>query len=308
MCIFCSIRSLSFSAVFVTASLNSVDIAHTENSIDDSGIGNGLFSAVDGVNATVQLTGGVLDGAANGMLVASVSTPLPYLQSLGFQLDLAIGQYDGVAGSDSGAAAGHLFWRNPEMGMLGAYADYGVINSFHFGRIGFEGSKYIGSWSVDVLLGMEFGQNVLTRFVDEVDISYNFNENFKVSIGHRLTSRGHMGNVGFEKQFYATENVAWSVTGLAEAGEDSFTQAFLGLKATFGRNGATTLQQRDRSRSVKVRIPRNLASITQCGNVDAPFRDPQWMYDVGLVSQLNTTHCASKTGIRKRSSTAIFNP
>jgi hypothetical protein len=242
------------------------------------------------------------------MLVGSVATPLPYLSSLGFQLDLAIGKYDGVSGTDTGAAAGHLFWRNPDVGMLGAFADFGNINSLHYGRIGVEGAKYHGSWTLNVMFGMEFGQNVLTRFVDEVDISYHFNENFKASIGHRLTARGHLGNIGFEKQFYARKNIAWSVFGLAEAGEDNFTQAFLGVKASYGSKGAGSLQTRDRSKGVRIRIPRNLASITRCGEVDKPFRDPQWLYDIKLVSQLNNIHCASKSDINKRSSTGAFRP
>ena len=294
--------------VFTAASLSAVEVAHTENHVDNDRFENSVSGAVDGINASVSLSGGTLDGVANGMLVASVTAPLPYLSSLGFQLDVALGQYDGVSRSDSGGAAGHLFWRNPDVGMLGLFADFGNVTSFHFGRIGVEGAKYIGPWTIDVMLGMEFGQNVLTRFVDEVDVSYNFNENFKASIGHRLTSRGHMGNIGFEKQFYASQNVAWSMFGTAEAGEDDFSQVFLGVKAAYSANGAVTLQQRDRSRSVKIRLPRNLASITQCGKVDTPFRDPQWLYDLGLVSQLNTNYCASSSEINELSSTGIFKP
>ncbi len=264
--------------------------------------------AVDGYNLSVNLSGGSLDGVNSAMLVGSLSTPIPYFTRFGFQLDLALGKYDGVSGTDSGGAAGHLFWRDPQIGMLGIFADFGNINAIHFGRLGFEGARYYGPWTIEVLLGMEFGQNVLTRFVDEVDISYNFNENFKVSVGQRLTSRGHMANIGFEKQFAAYENVSWSIYGVAEAGEDDFNQAFLGVKASYGSAGAKSLQERDRSQGVKVRLPRNLASITQCGKVDTPFRDPQWLYDIALVSQLNTKNCASKSEINALSSTGIFKP
>ena len=180
MCVLCNLKSLSLLTVFTAASLSVVDVAHTENHVDNNRFENSASGAVDGINASVSLSGGTLDGVANGMLVASVATPLPYLSSLGFQLDLAIGQYDGVSGTNSGGAAGHLFWRNPDVGMLGLFADFGNINSFHFGRIGVEGAKYIGPWTVDIMLGMEFGQNVLTRFVDEVEVSYNFNENFRI--------------------------------------------------------------------------------------------------------------------------------
>ena len=286
----------------------SCPLAIGEDAISVERFDNVSDIAVDGINGSLSLTGGSLGGAVDGLLVASVSAPVPYLASLGFQFDFASGRYDGVTGSVARAAAGHLFWRNPAVGMLGIFSDYGKLNSLHFGRLGIEGALYHGPWTIDGMLGMEFGQNVLTRFVDEIDISYNFNKNFKASVGHRITARGHMGNIGFEKQFAAYENVAWSIFGTAEAGEDDFSQAFLGVKASFGSNGAGSLEERDRSKGVKVRIPSNLASITQCGKVDTPFRDPQWLHDIKLVHQHNSTHCASKSDINKRSSTGIFKP
>ncbi len=242
------------------------------------------------------------------MVVGSVSSPILFFPSFGAQFDLAAGRYDGIVVSQSLAAAGHVFWRNPQIGMFGLYVDYGKLAPLHLGRLGIEAALYGDNWTIEALLALEFGQYVRTRLVDEIDISYYFNENFKASIGHRLTSRGNMVNAGFEKQFASFGGGAWSLFGEAEAGQDSFHRVSAGIRFAFGFGDAETLLQRDRANGVRIRIPRNLASITQCGFVDVPFSDPQWLHDIGLVSRLNTTTCGSKSYISGVSSTGIFNP
>ena len=265
-------------------------------------------NAVDGFNASLGFMGSSLDGTANGMITASFATPLPYTTSFGFQADLAFGYYDGNTTSSSTAGAGHLFWRDPEKGMIGAYADWALLGIYHSGRIGIEASRYIGPWSIDGMVGMEFGQNVYTKLIDEVDISYHFDENFKASIGHRLTSRGHMANIGFEKQFGEFRGSALSVFGEAEVGEDNFTQAFAGIKIALGHESGSTLMQRDRQSGVRVRIPRNLSSISQCGKLDKAFDPPKWLESIGLVSKATSNLCASKSQINDLSSSGPFKP
>ena len=56
--------------------------------------------------------------------------------------------------------AGHLFWRDPSLGMVGLYADFGELSPIHYGRLGIEGSYYSEDWSIDALIGFEYGQNV----------------------------------------------------------------------------------------------------------------------------------------------------
>ena len=157
---------------------------------------------------------------------------------------------------------------------------------------------------------MEFGQNVYTKFVDEIDVSYYVDDNTKVSLGHRFTARGNVINAGFEKQFGDMAGSALSVFAEAEAGEDDFYQVFAGIKASFGSGGAKTMIGRDRASGVRIRIPRNLASITQCANVDNPFPAPSWLTNIHLITPGSTTEtlCASKRSLNRVSSTGIFKP
>jgi hypothetical protein len=219
--------------------------------------------AVDGINFKLGVITGAIGGNTNHMFIGSVTTPMPFFNSFGAQLDLGAGIYR--EDFTSAAAGLHLFYRDPDKGLLGIYGDWGYVNPEHAGRLGVEAAAYMGRWSLDVFAGVQFGQHVNTEFVDEIDLGYYFTDNFRGAVGHRLISRGHVANISFE---YMPENAAgWSIYGEAEAGEDEYHSAWLGLRYSFGQSSANTLIERDRSADPLVRIPRNLASVTRCGDI-----------------------------------------
>ncbi|MFZ1813833.1 MAG: hypothetical protein WBO55_02850 [Rhizobiaceae bacterium] len=224
--------------------------------------------AVDGINFKASAITGVIGGYTNHMFLASVATPLPYLDQFGAQLDFGIGNYR----SDyiSAAAGLHLFWRDPSVGLVGIYGDWGYVNPEHAGRVGLEASMYNGNWTLEGVAGVTFGQHVLTQFFDEVDLAYYFTDNFRASIGHRLTTRGNVGNISFEYMPELGAGNGWSIYGEAEAGEDDYSGAWIGLRYSFGTSSASTLKARDRTADPTVRIPRNLASVTRCGDIQDP--------------------------------------
>ncbi|MGI9399663.1 MAG: hypothetical protein ACR2O0_00285 [Rhizobiaceae bacterium] len=243
--------------------------------------------AVDGINFKASVLGGAIGGHSNHMFVLSASAPIPYFSQFGAQLDLGIGKYR--SDYTSAAAGLHLFWRDPSIGMFGIYGDWGYVNPEHAGRTGFEASLYMDRFTLDVFVGKQYGQHVYTQIVDEVDLSYYFTDNFRGSIGHRLTSRGNVGNISFE---YMPESTSgWSIFGEAETGEDDYHGAWLGLRYSFGTGKANTLLERDRTADPIVRIPRNIASVTQCGDLPNPKKSTWWR---SRMSNL----CASKDEIR----------
>jgi hypothetical protein len=228
--------------------------------------------AVDGLNFNIGAVAGVFTDNSNAMFLATVATPIPYFSQFGAQTDLAIGSY--AHDYISSAAALHIFWRDPSIGMLGAYGDWAYVNPEHAGRVGAEGAIYLDRWSIDFFAGVQFGQHVLTEFVDEIDVSYYFTDNFKGAFGQRLTSRGNTGTLSFE---YMPEN--WggvSVYGQGEAGEDDYYAAWFGVRYAFGTGSAKTLIERDRQGQAMVRIPRNIASVTQCGMLPEPLQGDWW--------------------------------
>jgi hypothetical protein len=248
--------------------------------------------AVDGVNFKASALTGVIGGYGNHMFVLSAATGIPYFSQFGAQLDLGIGNYR----SDyiSSAAGLHLFWRDPSVGLLGIYGDWGYVNPEHAGRVGVEAAFYLDRWTLDIFAGKQFGQHVYTKFVDEVDLSYYFTDNLRGSIGHRLISRGHVGNVAFE--FMPQGSNGWSVFAEAEAGEDDYYGAWVGLRYSFGTSPANTLLERDRTADAIVRIPRNIASVTQCGTL--PHSNPETWWRAEM-----TNLCASEEEIHAEGAT-----
>lgn len=259
-------------------------------------------AAVDGINYEFSILGGslqrnVLGSASNAMFTTSIATPIPYFsESFGAQVDLGIGIYDGDFTS---AAAGlHLFWRDPSVGAIGIYGDWGYVDPEHAGRVAGEFAFYNDRWSLDILAGIQFGQHVYTDFVDEVDLSYYATDNTRLSIGHRLTSRGHVGNLAFEHLMDDGGLAGWSLFGEIEAGEDNYVGGFGGVRYAFGSQNSTTLIERDRQSSLTVRIPRNLASVSQCGRLDTIIPE------TSLRSAISTL-CASEDEINALSSAGI---
>ncbi len=258
-------------------------------------------AAVDAVNFELSVLGGayqrnVLGTASNAMFVASVATPFPGFANFGAQLDGAVGIYDGDFTSAAGGL--HLFYRN-EKGLIGIYGDWAYTNPEHGGRVGVELSSYHDRWSIDALLGFQFGQHFESEFIDEVDISYYATDDFRVSIGHRLTSRGNVGNISFEHLLTDQGFDGISVFGEIEAGEDDYVGGFGGIRYAFGSN-ANTLIERDRQSSVNVRIPRNLTSVTQCGNLDVPRPATSLRAEQSnLCASEDEINAVSSTGISK---------
>lgn len=263
----------------------------------------GTGSSVDALNFELSVLGGafqrnVLGSASNVMFTGSVASPIPSFEKFGVQVDAAIGVYDG---SFTGAAAGlHLFWRDPSTGLIGIYGDWSYVNPEHAGRVGGELAFYNGQWSLDILAGIQFGQHVFTEFIDEVDLSYYFTDNTRGSIGHRYISRGSVGNVSFEHLMNEQGYDGWSVFGELEAGEDNYVAGWGGVRYAFGST-ATTLIERDRQSSVNVRIPRNIASVTQCGDLDVPIPATSLRSEISnLCSSEDEINARSTTGIAKK--------
>ena len=69
---------------------------------------------------------------------------VPLGSRYGLQVDGATGK---LGGSGFASTAGHLFWRDPSVGLLGGYASYTHWNSFggvNLAKYGVEGAWYAG--------------------------------------------------------------------------------------------------------------------------------------------------------------------
>jgi len=117
--------------------------------------------AVDGINAKIDGFGGG-GNHTNGFDGTSGSLSVPLAQQWGLQIDGGVGSDKGI-GAYGGA--GHLFWRDPSSGLLGAYGSYSHWNgietatfghiSANTGRFAAEGEYYWSRWTLSGLVGVE---------------------------------------------------------------------------------------------------------------------------------------------------------
>ncbi len=217
--------------------------------------------AVDGINFKLSALGGTMADNSEFAGVASVTLPLFNLHSYGMQIDLAAGSWDGRS---TYAGAAHFFWRDPDRALVGIYGEWNYISPEHVGRIGLETELYRGNWTVEGLLAGQFGQNVFTELVGDVNLAYYFTPDLRGALGYRRHARGDVATASFEYQFPSSGSTALSVFAHAEFGNDDYHAALGGVKVAFGTGSATTMIERHRTTDPHVKLPLYLSSVTRC--------------------------------------------
>ncbi|MCC6946508.1 MAG: hypothetical protein IT539_01960 [Bradyrhizobiaceae bacterium] len=202
--------------------------------------------AVDGINWKGEAFGGVFDDDGFGGIKGAVTIPLS--TQYGFQLDGILG---GVRGDLFGQVAGHWFWRDPNVGLLGLYASYthlDDIGGVHAAHAGVEFERYHGPWTLQGVLGVEGGNSksaligplihsydVKTRFFDQINLHYYYTDNARLTIGHRYLGGKHALALGGEWAIPLAPRTLGAFSLEGRIGEDNYTGVWAGLKVYFGQ-------------------------------------------------------------------------
>lgn len=115
--------------------------------------------AVDGFNWNFDALAGSI--AHLGIVGGAAAFTIPVGRQNGFQLDLHGGSLDG---DGYGTAAGHLFWRDPNVGLLGFYGSFTRWNRYggaDVTQLSGEFEGYFGRWTLQGIAGVEFGNWVV---------------------------------------------------------------------------------------------------------------------------------------------------
>ncbi len=214
--------------------------------------------AVDGVNGKLEGFGGWADwrgwgrrGNVSADALGSITAPIG--DSFGVQIDSLAASHRGFF---VGGGGGHLFWRDPGVGLVGAYGTVirnNRLNDTRY-RIGGEGAAYYGPFTLSGVAGYEegsanyftplgFGPGFLAyqyspprgRFFDMVDISVYPTYNIKLSVGHRYVGGLHAAALGGEALVWNMGSAA--VTGFIEGrvGENDYKAVWGGLRIYLGQ-------------------------------------------------------------------------
>lgn len=217
--------------------------------------------AVDGINGKIAGFGGGADHSS-GFYGSTGSLAFPIARQWGAQIDGAVGSLDGSGWSHG---AGHVFWRDPSIGLVGAYGSY-----FHWdgvgapsiprigvnvGRFAAEGDYYWARWTVRALAGYETvrlnvpnvaglpGFSIPDRFFDSISAAYYLTDNFELSIGHLYTFGRHGLALGGEYGVALAGGRMASLFAAALFTEGGSKAALAGLRFYFGQHDKTLIDR-----------------------------------------------------------------
>ncbi len=231
----------------------------------------GSLPAVSGVNGKVAAAGGIEDGDGGALSEASLSLPLGH--AFGFQADGLLG-YIGGQKYEVAAGNGHLFWRDPSIGLLGAYAGVTSFGGESFYRYAGEGQLYFDRISLEGLFGHD---------VSDLDdglfwlgqLAYYPSDDLRVSAGlryanwrdDRLAGPGRAAFAGVEYQAASTPDYGLSLFAEGRSDGGGYNSVWGGVRVYFG--GDKTLIRRHREDDPGVVIP-----MVSDVDVDTPIPDP----------------------------------
>jgi hypothetical protein len=227
--------------------------------------------AVDGINAKID---GYRGGAnhTDGFYGGTGSLSVPLTQQWGFQADGGlVNDKQGVA---SYGGAGHLFWRDPSIGLLGAYGSYSHWNGSELhaigrlsdgmlvdvnlgqisattGRAAAEGEVYLSRWTLGGVAGVEMAGinsdllrfSVPNRFFDSVSAAYYVTDNFRLSAGHTYTFDTHFLTLGGEYGFALGGGRMAALFAEGWIGEGGHNAVLGGLRVYFGQRDKTLIDR-----------------------------------------------------------------
>ena len=238
--------------------------------------------AVSGLNGKIAVFGGDVEDEGMGGVMGSVTAPIG--ERFGLQID-------GMAGSADDSffgVAGHLFWRDPEIGLLGLYGqqtryDLEDVDITHT-RFGVKGEAYLGNFTLKGFAGRDvadfgfFGEGTYWAASGEVD--FYITDDFLVKAGIEHSFNTTAAFAGVEAAFSSSQ-IATSLFAEASFSE-SETTAMAGIRFYFGQQGKS-LKRRHREDDPDVNLFDNFGALGSCLNgITAP---PEDMLQLAIVTQ-----------------------
>lgn len=276
-------RLLSIVATTLALSTASLAAEQTEQSSSLSELPTfaQIKPAVDGVNGKVQVYGGAAQG--NGISISAIpglspnqpstgwnglggglgTISVPIGHSFGAQIDLGAGAF---GNQPLGNAAGHLFWRDPDKGLIGVYGAGSLLSD----RAGFwtaagEFEAYLGRFTGKALLGVQGsslyaggvnslgfqsydglgGSNQANYFHDIVEATFYPLDDLALTIGH-VYSRGRnavTGEVEYLLPQFSEGKTATSAFVKAAYGSNDSSSIMGGIRIYFGNHEKTLIRR-----------------------------------------------------------------
>ncbi len=227
--------------------------------------------AVSGINVKISGFGGWEDydfGPDGGLAGVDGSLSIPLGQLFGFQLD---GMAASLDGEFIGGGAGHLFWREPTVGLLGLYGswvtrDFSGVDTW---RLGVEGEYYSGPISVEAIVGYEDADVPPFVLLDDedvfayADVAYYVTPDLRFSLGYRRLNELDMAALGGEWQLPTDFIGGTSLFAEGRLGEDDYASVWAGLRVYLSAEDKTLIR-RHREDDPGNKLYNNLFDFERC--------------------------------------------
>ena len=197
--------------------------------------------AVSALNGKVSVEGGTVDGDWSGIGEGSITAPVGH--SFGIQADV---MYGDVHERSLWGLSGQGFWRDPEKGLLGGFANHiartipETNSTINANRYGGEGEYYRGKYTASVAAGYQSGQIPRGGFT-VVAVKWYPEDNLMLSAGADMKPGHSLALLGVEYQLAAQALAGLSVfadAGISDQnGKESGQKdgyAFAGFRYYFG--------------------------------------------------------------------------
>jgi hypothetical protein len=194
--------------------------------------------AVSGLNGKIEALRGDLDG--DMLSAAAVSLSFPLTHSLGVQIDGLLADY---SATPTRGAGGHLFWRDPNLGLIGATGSSADINGTVINRFGLEGEAYLGPITLAGAGGWQNGESRKTGW-GSLDLRWYPIANLALEIGAGAMSGNRTGHLGFEWQPLNEIAPGFALFADGAIGTKDYDHALGGVRLYFG--ASKTLKARHR--------------------------------------------------------------
>jgi hypothetical protein len=224
------------------------------------------LAAVSALNGKIEILGGYLtaDDEEAGAYGAAGSLSIPLGHRFGFQAD---GLVASVGGEAAYGAAGHLFWRDPSIALVGVYAGYTRLDAFdaNIAHLGVEGEAYLGRFSVEALAGFEH-IDLPAAIGDEeqafasLDLALYATDNLRFSLGYRYGAERSAAALGAEVLLPVNTFGAPSLFAEGRIGEDDYASVMAGVRFYFG-GGDKSLIRRHREDDPRNRLPETVTAF-----------------------------------------------
>ena len=190
--------------------------------------------AVSNLNISGLVMGGVDD--ADSRVLAGVKATFPLGHSFGMQID------GGIANADYFGVGGHLFWRDPAFGLLGAVGSVESQDGRDLIRVGAEAELYLGQFTIAGLVGYEDGPRDQGVYGEILGTFYPV-ETLALRAGGEITPELLLGRLAFEWQPMADELEALSIFATAEYTDVQTGTLLGGIRFHLGEDGVSLMRR-----------------------------------------------------------------